>query len=516
MIALQGVIIALLLVAASLSRPPGTRHGLASICGLIPVGLAFWAVTSIVWLVILRRWSPGSARPGQPDEPLIGQAGDITALNEVAAIINASLNLQEVLDLSLRSALRAIGWEAGAIYMWDEKSAVLNLVSYAGFIEDQVRESLLLAPGQGAAGQAAQTRAPVVMIESSDISTAASEVPRSNQVTIPLMTVPGDLVGVLEARTSAHEPIRPAQLAFLTTIAHQIAGAITKAQLYVDAHRHARELERIVDARTQELAQVVDELRVAVSQAQEAERLKSLLLSTVSHELRTPLATIKGSASMLREHYHQLAADLLQQHLCDIEEEADKLTELISNLLEMSRIEAGILHIQPQIIDLGATLQRAVSAAQKRLVNHPVSLEIEGNLVPCQGDARRVEQIVANLLDNAAKYSPAGMPIVVRATHQDRQLLVSVADRGAGIAPEHQLHIFDRFYQIDQNPDRGRHGIGLGLAICRGLVEALGGGIWVDSMLGEGSTFTFSLPAATVGASQEGRYADEKANDSHS
>jgi two-component system, OmpR family, sensor histidine kinase KdpD len=304
------------------------------------------------------------------------------------------------------------------------------------------------------------------------------------------------MVGVLNVSSAAKRVLTPDEINLLMTIAHQVAVAIDKAQLYTKVSRHAVELERIVDSRTKQLAEVIDELIVAAERAQEAEKVKSLLLSTVSHELRTPLATIKGSTSMLRAHYAQITPDVLVEHLADIEEEADKLTELISSLLEMSRIEAGILTIHPQAIDLGAVVKSAVNSAQRRVNEHSIQLTVDQPLPVCYGDARRIEQIVANLIDNAAKYSEPGKQIDIRIENRDKELVVSVVDQGRGISPEQLERIFDRFYQIGHSGDSGRHGIGLGLAICRGLVEAHGGGIWVESEYQKGSTFSFSLPIA--------------------
>ena len=196
-------------------------------------------------------------------------------------------------------------------------------------------------------------------------------------------------------------------------MAHQIALATEKGQLYSRVRRHALDLERVVEARTKQLAQAVDELQVALARAQEAEKIKSLLISIVSHELRTPLATIKGSTSVILDHYDHLTGDLLQEHLRDIDEETDKLTYLISNLLEMSRIEAGVLKVHPQTIDLGEVLRSAVGGAKLRLIGHTIELDIPDALPPCYGDARRIEQIFANLVDNAAKHSPVGSLISV-------------------------------------------------------------------------------------------------------
>jgi signal transduction histidine kinase len=375
------------------------------------------------------------------------------------------------------------------------------MVSYVGLSEDVVREEISYELGEGVTGKAAQTGKIIVV---DDVDRHADSAQRKGidlpqtQISIPLVTVPGQLLGVLNVANSERKVPAQDELSLLKTVAHQIALAIDKAQLYTAASMRADELEGIVEARTEQLAQAIDELSHALEKARETDKLKSMLLSTVSHELRTPLATIKGTTSMLVEHHQQIDAETLKEHLGDIEAETDKLTGLISDLLEMSRIESGMLHIQPQPFDLADTLRSTINAAQVRLGNHIVSLAASDGLAPCYGDARRVEQIVDNLLENAAKYSPEGSPINIRVEGRGEELVVSVADKGEGIAPEHLEYIFDRFYQVRRGRDAGRGGIGLGLAICRGLVEAHGGKIWVESTPGEGSTFFFSLPTATA------------------
>jgi two-component system sensor histidine kinase KdpD len=295
------------------------------------------------------------------------------------------------------------------------------------------------------------------------------------------------------------------KLGLLTTVAHQISLAIDKAQLYHQVSQHADELERVVESRTEQLAAVIDDLSVALDKAREAERVKSLLLTTVSHELRTPLATLKGSTSLLIEAHDRIAPDELVQYLQDIEDETDKLTGLISSLLEMSRLEAGVLQIQPQPIDLVQVVKGTVNAARMRIKTHELVLHIPDELPICNGDAWRIQQILANLLDNAAKYSAQGTKIEVQAVSEGDELVVSVKDQGKGIPEEHLEAIFDRFYQIDSTQknstnrgDAGRRGIGLGLSICKGLVEAHHGRIWVESVEGVGSTFFFSLPTVAV------------------
>ncbi len=425
------------------------------------------------------------------------RADELAVLDLLVTTINRTLDLQEVLDTSLREVLRAIQWDVGAIHMWDDRSQTLNMVSYIGLSEDTVRQNISYRLGEGFIGRSAEKREVVIAYPGQDLAmrdVAPAPGWPETQISLPLVAVPGQLLGTLIMGSLRPKTLKTNELRLLTTVAGEIALAIDKAQLYTKVSEHAVELESLVAARTEQLSQAIDELWIALKQAREADRIKSLLLSTVSHELRTPLATIKGSTSLLIAHADQIAADQRLEHLRDIEEEADKLTELISNLLEMSRIEAGTLHIQPQPVDLVQILRPIISKARMRLKDHIVEVEAPRRPLTCVGDVRRIEQIVANLLDNAAKYSAPNSAITVTLRKEGDDAIVSVADQGIGISEEHIDRIFERFYQANMSSDSGRHGIGLGLAICKGLVDAQGGRIWVESKVGSGSKFSFSLP----------------------
>jgi K+-sensing histidine kinase KdpD len=440
-------------------------------------------------------------------DDLARRADEMSMLNLVAGTINSTLDLQQVFDTSLKEAVKTVAWDMGAIYMWDERIERLNMVSFVGLTEDAIRHIISYALGEGVPGIAAGTGKEISIEDFPNNARYKAQYVKglpTTLVCIPLRSVPGKLLGVLYVGSSTQDKLAEDKVGLLTTVAHQISLAIDKAQLYHQVSQHADELERVVESRTEQLATVIDELSVALDKAREAERVKSLLLTTVSHELRTPLATLKGSTSLLIEHHNRIDSESIVQYLQDIEEETDKLTELISNLLEMSRLDAGILQIQPQSIDLIQVVQGTVNAARIRIKTHELALRIPSVLPTCYGDAWRIQQILANLLDNAAKYSPSGTKIEIRAFSEGDELVVSVKDHGRGIAKEHLENIFDRFYQIDQTSnnsnrgDAGRRGIGLGLSICKGLVEAHGGRIWVESTEGVGSTFFFSLPTVNT------------------
>lgn len=434
---------------------------------------------------------------------LSNRAERLRTLSLVAATANRTLDLQQILDTSLTEALKGFGWNMGSLYMWDERTSELTMVSYVGLSEQVVRWSLTHQPGEGIAGQAAKTRQMIVtenIYSDPRFKSIVIDGLPVTQVTIPLVAVSGDLLGVIQIGNSEAVALSEEILNLLSAVAHQVALAIDKAQLHQQVIDHAAELEAVVDARTEDLARAIDELSVALDKAKQADRVKSLLLSTVSHELRTPLATIKGNTSLLLEHHARVPPDVLVEHLHDIEDETDKLTDLISNLLEMSRIEAGILHIQREPVDLVDVLENTLSAARIRLSTHQLALRAARPQPMAFADPRRVEQIVANLLDNAAKHSPSDSPIDVDLVNSGDDLIITVSDHGTGIEAEHLDRIFDRFYQVTRGSPRGdsnRRGVGLGLAICRGLVEAHGGRIWAESEFGHGSRFSFSLPVAT-------------------
>jgi PAS domain S-box-containing protein len=233
-----------------------------------------------------------------------------------------------------------------------------------------------------------------------------------------------------------------------------------------------------------------------VTRQREIDRMKTEFVSTVSHELRTPLTSIKGSLHLLLSD-PTLHLDATQRQLVDISvKNTDRLIRLITNILDISKIEAG--HIQ---LDLGMHgVEEFISAAVDGIVafadSRSIAIEVEvaGDLPPVRVDVDRMVQVVTNLLSNAIKFSPPGSTVTVTAARGGRQLVVRVTDRGRGIAAEDMGKLFKKFQQLDGSNVRSVGGTGLGLAICRGIVEEHGGSIGVASQLGQGATFTVSLP----------------------
>jgi signal transduction histidine kinase len=232
-----------------------------------------------------------------------------------------------------------------------------------------------------------------------------------------------------------------------------------------------------------------------VTREREANAMKTQLLSTVSHELRTPLASIKGFATTLLRQDVRWDEATQRDFLRIIEEEADRLTEIIDNLLDMSQVEAGVLRVKKESTQLRQLIREVVDEMRMRTEAHYFVVDLPSELPRVWADARRIRQVLTNLIGNAIKYTKAGQITVAFEVEQDH-VVVSVSDQGEGIPPEYRDKIFERFFQVDGASTRRVGGSGLGLAISRGIVEAHHGKIWVESAVGKGSTFRFTLPLA--------------------
>jgi PAS domain S-box-containing protein len=229
-----------------------------------------------------------------------------------------------------------------------------------------------------------------------------------------------------------------------------------------------------------------------VTADRELDRMKSSLISTVSHELRTPLAGIKGYVSTLLADDVEWDRSSQREFLSVISNETDRLSGLVNNLLDLSRIEAGSLQISHQMCDLEEIIRRAAEQAQIQTSNR-FEVRIEPNLPPLFGDPPRLETILRNLIENAVKYGGAEATIRVDVSRQQDHLVFRVSDDGPGIPPEESKRIFDSFYRVDNSLARTASGAGLGLAICQGFVRAHGGRIWVEPQA-VGACIAFLIP----------------------
>jgi len=229
-----------------------------------------------------------------------------------------------------------------------------------------------------------------------------------------------------------------------------------------------------------------------VTSERELDRMKSSLISTVSHELRTPLAAIKGYASTLLAEDVRWEETAQREFLSIISQEADRLSQLVNNLLDLSRLEAGSLKLSLQPCDVRALITDAI--AQMHLPTRlDLEMEVEEGLPPLQVDRVRIETVIRNLVENAVKYAGPEASIRIQAQRSGEHVIFRVSDNGPGIPPEERERIFESFYRVESGLTRTASGAGLGLAICHGLVRAHGGNIWVESPA-KGACIAFSIP----------------------
>jgi two-component system sensor histidine kinase KdpD len=271
--------------------------------------------------------------------------------------------------------------------------------------------------------------------------------------------------GVLAAALGRrHEPPSPAQRQLLETFVAQTALALERALLA--------------------------ETAAQAGLAAETERTRNTLLSAVSHDLRTPLAAIAGTAELVADP--KLPEDVRREMLTTIRIESQRLARLLTNLLDLSRLESGAHVLRREICPVEETLVAALAQMKSRLAQHDVHVHSPAEDLLVAADPVLLEQAVVNLLDNAAKYSPAGTSIEIRASGTAREVTVEIADRGPGIPPGEEERIFERFYRADDGARA--EGAGLGLAICRGIARALGGRVQAQNREGGGASFSITLP----------------------
>ena len=225
---------------------------------------------------------------------------------------------------------------------------------------------------------------------------------------------------------------------------------------------------------------------------------KSELLANVSHELRTPLASIKGFIETLIETDVKWSKKQQMEFLQAANEQADHLTLLIRDLLDMSRIDSGKMVLDKCAYTVNEIMDSASGVLSVITAKHKLKIALLSDLPPVEVDKVRIGQVITNLVENATKFSPEGSQIIIEAKLDEDNVIISVEDSGIGMPPEVVAKLFDRFYQSYQVVEGKTHGTGLGLSICKGIVEAHGGKIWVESQPGKGSKFSFSIPVSEV------------------
>ncbi len=404
---------------------------------------------------------------------------ELAALNEVAAIVSSSLDLNRILPDALAKTIQVMGMEAGSIRCLNEESGMLELLADQG-LSSELRQIIRKFPLDGSLIQAAvDSREPVVRLVSeypaSPLRLTLEQAGIRLVVSIPLISKERVLGGMTVSTSQEKMPSREV-LAVAMAIGRQIGVAMENARLYSQSVDYARKMEE------------------ARKSADAANQAKSVFLANMSHELRTPLNAIIGFTRIVRRKAEGLLPGRQLENLDKALQSADHLHGLINDVLDIAKIEAGRLDVLVSAFDAASLCQVCLDTVQP-LVRPGVFLSHDLQPIPLvETDPGKFKQILLNLLSNAAKFTEVGS-ITLKMFVDEGCLVAQVSDTGIGI-PESKLEsIFDQFEQVDASTTRKYGGTGLGLSISRKLAGLLGGTLTVESVLGAGSTFTLRIPA---------------------
>ncbi len=410
---------------------------------------------------------------------LTRSVGELKALGEVGQAVSSTLDLETVLTSIVSHAVQLSGTDGGAIYEYDEPSEEF-LLRATDHMEEELINALRANPprlGDGVVGRAAASHEPVQV---PNILEERAYAPRMREMlerfgfraslAVPLLRE-GHIIGGLVVRRKSIGEFRPEVIELLKTFATQSVLAIQNARLFREIEDKSRQIEA-------------------------ANRHKSEFLANMSHELRTPLNAIIGFSEVLGERLFGELNEKQAEYTDDILSSGRHLLSLINEILDLSKVEAGRMELELATFDLPLAIDNARTFVRERATRHGITLDvtIDDRLSDFVGDERKIKQILLNLLSNAVKFTPEGGRIGINARQADSSVEISVTDSGIGIAPEDQPKVFEEFRQVGADYAHKSEGTGLGLTLAKKFVELHGGKIWVESEVGKGSKFTFTLP----------------------
>jgi two-component system, OmpR family, sensor histidine kinase KdpD len=398
---------------------------------------------------------------------------ELTTILRAGRAVASTLSLQDVLQLILLSAKELLGATEGSVMLFDEEKKKLRISASVGLAPEA--ESREIPVGEGVAGWVAEFREAVVLRGDVTDPRFRRFVPKDRKVR-SAMSAPlwarAEPVGVLNVSVSEGErEYTEHDLRALTVFAEHAAIAINNARLY-QREREASSRLADLDVRRREF------------------------LAVVSHDLKAPLTSILGYSRLLRDLGHRATDEQTREFTEIIDKQARRMLQMIEQLLMATSVEQGAPVLAREPLDLERIVREEVAAFGGVLAGRPVTVHVSEELPIVYGDRSAVEHILANLLDNAAKYSEDGSPIDIGIESADEEVRIGVADRGPGIPEEHLSGVFDRY----QRGSPGGSGVGLGLFIVRSLAQGHGGRVWAENRRGGGAEVFFTLPLRREGS----------------
>ena len=430
----------------------------------------------------------------QAEAQIRRQVKYLNALHMIDTAISSSFETSRILDLVLEEVQAQLGVDACAALLFNPQLQSLHYAASRGFHSDALHHTKVKL-GEGSAGQAIATRQ---MLHISNFMATTESLPEMHMreqetfvdyYAIPLI-VKGEVKGVLEIYHHSLLEVDTEWLGFLQTLAGQLAIAIDNAQLFENLQRTKSGLEDRVAERTAELSRTNSEL-------EHANHIKDEFLANMSHELRTPLTSILGLSEALMEQRRGPLNEHQLRSLEVIESSGRHLLELINDILDLSKIEAGKFDYYPQSVRVEDICRSSLAFIKSQAAKKSIAVIYtnESRVSEIYADPRRLKQILVNLLTNAVKFTPQyGTLILNVSCVPDQEILrFAVIDTGIGISPENLKRLFQPFVQVDSGLNRQQDGTGLGLALVQRLTDLHGGSIEVESEIGKGSRFTINL-----------------------
>ena len=432
-----------------------------------------FADQAVIAIENVRLFKALEARTGE----LTRTVEQLTALGEVGRAVGSTLDLATVLTTIVSRAVELSGLDGGVVFEYDETAEefVHRAATETGGALAQARRATRARKGEGVIGRTAITREPVQVPDITVPGVYESRL-RENLIASGIRAVlampmahQDRLVGCIAVTRNRPGEFPAETVDLLRAFAAQSALAIQNARLFSEIEGQSRQLEA-------------------------ASRHKSEFLANMSHELRTPLNAIIGFSEVLIQRMFGPVNDKQDEYLRDIHVSGQHLLSLINDILDLAKIEAGRMELAGADFDLPAAIENALTLVRERASRRGIALErvVDPALGMIHADERKVKQVLLNLLSNALKFTPEGGRVDVEAGRAGGAALISVRDTGVGIAPEDHAAVFEEFRQVGKS--RGVEGTGLGLALSRKFIELHGGRIWVESELGRGATFRFTLP----------------------
>jgi signal transduction histidine kinase/pSer/pThr/pTyr-binding forkhead associated (FHA) protein len=418
-----------------------------------------------------------SRRYQATDSALVERVEELAALGELSRAVSASLELDKIHDVLMEHVHKHWQVETASLWLVNEHEETMSIFpSLSSESSDAMPGSFEL--GQGVVGRAAQSGEPLLIShadEEAGYATAEDTGKIKSELAVPIK-LDGRVIGILDLETNIPAGFSEADILMLSAVADRVGIAIENAHLY-------------------------EELQIAYQELQETARLKGEMIQNVSHEFRTPLNYIMGYVGLVLDETPMGMGPLTDEQRDGLQivfKQTEKLARLVGHFVTFDRMGSIASNRKPA--DVAPLLEDAVESARLMAAETQITLalEIAKSMPLVTIDSMSVSQVLDNLLANALKFTPRDGQVTVMAwlDPSDKQVHVSVSDTGPGIPDDARERLFERFYQVDGTATRRFGGVGLGLAVCKEIVEVHGGKIWVEGVSDEGTTFIFTLPPA--------------------